>query len=675
MQRGLAKRTNMRSAQKIPARPTRRTRSTPLPINRLFQTLHQLHDVVVIVDPQGKIQHFSAGAERLLGWKKAEVCGRTAGEIYGAGAAEMTAAWKSVRRKGTWNGELHFLTKAGRPLAVRSRWIRLKDPAGGPLVAHLLADITAHKQAEKILRTQRDFGIFLSAISAIEPAIQQLLKIALEHEGIDLAAVYLANPRTGLPQLAARLGLTNLLAPHVTRWVIRAVAQGQLKPNSILSRDTAPGVRCPARQFQQAGLLAMSMVPFYHEGKLAAVLWLGSKTSRIIPAHSTEAMAALATQTAAAFVRIRAEQLLRANQQLLEKTLHSHRAAVLLVDAATGVIQRCNHSALSIFGYPRAEMEKRTTAFLYRDPTEGHRLEQLLHAETTNNFETYMRRKDGTLFPAEQSALSIKNEEEDVLSWLTIIRDISERKQMEKELRDWPQRLISAQEAERRRVARELHDGVNQIIASAKMRLHRVEGQLAGGSPVVLELLTRCRQLLVEALEENRRIAYNLRPTDLEELGLVAACENLCQGLQGRTNLKIKIHSRGFEERLSPEEELHLYRIVQEALQNVEEHAGANNIRLRLGIQDNAILLEIIDDGAGFSPDHIKPIAPGRGLGLTNMRERVACLGGSWELHSAPGQGTAITIRLPRHAFSEEPARTATPSPFQSSRLRNESAH
>lgn len=228
------------------------------------------------------------------------------------------------------------------------------------------------------------------------------------------------------------------------------------------------------------------------------------------------------------------------------------------------------------------------------------------------------------------------------------IRDITQRKRAEAELRSLPQRIIKAQEAERSRIAQELHDGINQLIASVKMRLHKVEGSLPDLKPAAREILARCDRLLVKVLEENRRIAHNLRPTDLDNLGLAAACTSFCSEVQLRTNLQFQCRITSPGRRLPPGFELHLFRIVQEAINNIEKHARAKLVRLQVRFLGDFVFLKIQDDGQGFDPKAVKAGKKMRhGLGLTNMRERALSLGGVYEIKSAPGQGTTITVRAP----------------------------
>ena len=163
--------------------------------------------------------------------------------------------------------------------------------------------------------------------------------------------------------------------------------------------------------------------------------------------------------------------------------------------------------------------------------------------------------------------------------------------------------------------------------------------------------MARCEELLVLALEENRRIAHDLRPADLDALGLNDVCRNFCRQFQARTNLVVKTRLARFAQRCPPAMELNLFRIVQEALNNVEKHARAKTILLQFVVQKTGLILKIRDDGRGFNPAASKAAKRrGEGIGLTNMRERAAIMGGTCELESVPNQGTTITVRVPLQA-------------------------
>jgi two-component system, NarL family, sensor kinase len=199
-----------------------------------------------------------------------------------------------------------------------------------------------------------------------------------------------------------------------------------------------------------------------------------------------------------------------------------------------------------------------------------------------------------------------------------------------------------------------------------KMRLSRVEESLPDLKPAAREILARCNRLLVKVLEENRRIAHNLRPTELDNLGLAAACSSFCSEIQLRTNLKFQCRLISSSQRLPSVVELNLFRIVQEAINNIEKYARAKSVRLQIRIQGDSVVLKIQDDGQGFDPRNLKVEKKMRhGLGLTNMRERALSLGGTCEITSQPGLGTTIVARVPLKtgsAKSRFKSKTGSPS-------------
>jgi PAS domain S-box-containing protein len=265
-------------------------------------------------------------------------------------------------------------------------------------------------------------------------------------------------------------------------------------------------------------------------------------------------------------------------------------------------------------------------------------------------------RADGSRFSAEFTITRIKLAGKPMFT--IYIRDITQRKRAEAELRALPQRIIKAQEAERSRIARELHDGINQMIASVKMRLHKVESSLPDLKPAAREILARCDRLLVKVLEENRRIAHNLRPTDLDNLGLPDACASFCNEVQSRSGIKVQHRIELPAARLPAATELHLFRIVQEAVNNIEKHSRAKTVKVHLKAEDNAVVLKIQDDGCGFdSKTTRRGRAAGHGLGLSNMRERALSAGGSCEIHSTKGKGTSIVVRVPLEEQKQTPAK------------------
>jgi PAS domain S-box-containing protein len=346
------------------------------------------------------------------------------------------------------------------------------------------------------------------------------------------------------------------------------------------------------------------------------------------------------TETAAA---------LRASEQ------HYRGLVEVLPDAVALINPRfqlagANERAAAMLGYAEANelLGQNAIELIHAKDRDRFRADMAALKGEVASAEYVLLRKDGKEIPVEMNLALSTSASEASFGWITVARDVTERRRVEEELRRLPRRISEAQEAERSRVSRELHDGVNQVIASAAMRLRRVQDMVSAQNPAASELISRSHKLLVQALEENRRIARNLRPTDLDELGLGAACRNLCTELKTRTGLAVNCQFTRFSKPLSPEVDLGLFRIVQEALNNVEKHARAKMVRLRMTGNGEAITLKIQDDGRGFDlAGLVEGEMERRGIGLSSLRERATALGGTCEVKSKPGQGTAITVRVP----------------------------
>jgi len=550
--------------------------------------------------------------------------------------------------------ELHRKDRSKIWMSINAHLVR--DQTGAVLYYEgTLHDITERRWVENLLRRQRDFGIFLSLTTDSRAAAERLLRTALENEGLDCGAVYVMNSQTKILEFAAHQGLSadfvKRSSPHAPAAVRDHLADAQ--PTTL--RPEVWPMATIVQQLKLEGLLALEVIPIQHSGQVVAVLNVGSRAHTAIPSKTRQAIEALAAQAGGAITRIRAEQSLRTSRQVLEKTIHGLLSAVFIIDAHRTTIEDCNPAATRMFGHSREEMIGQSPSLLHLSEATCEEFRRHLHATVKekgflSEFELRMKRKDGTTFAAEQNVVPIRSDGGEIVSWVGVIQDITTRKTTEEGLRELPRRIIEAQENERQRVARELHDSVNQVIASVKMRLRKI-GEIALLNPAARELLARCEELLVLALEENRRIAHDLRPADLDALGLNDVCRNFCRQFQARTNLVVKTRLARFAQRCPPAMELNLFRIVQEALNNVEKHACAKTILLQFVVQKTGLILKIRDDGRGFNPAASKAAKRrGEGIGLTNMRERAAIMGGTCELESVPNQGTTITVRVPLQA-------------------------
>lgn len=205
---------------------------------------------------------------------------------------------------------------------------------------------------------------------------------------------------------------------------------------------------------------------------------------------------------------------------------------------------------------------------------------------------------------------------------------------------------IKAQEAERYRLAREIHDGPAQVLANAILGLELCE-QIARRTPAsVVEELVRLKGTVREGLIEVRRFIFDLRPSTLAERGLLVTLQRYVAEYANYSGLQVDLALPPELATPAKDDEITLFRVVQESLQNVQKHARAAQVTVRLTSDDTGIVLEIGDDGRGFAPGETDATTRS-GAGLGGMKERATMVGGELTIDSAPGAGTTVTLRLP----------------------------
>ena len=267
--------------------------------------------------------------------------------------------------------------------------------------------------------------------------------------------------------------------------------------------------------------------------------------------------------------------------------------------------------------------------------------------DESRTVELRLRNVDGDWCVFESVSTWIVDEKGNPQRAVVVSRDISHRKQAEEALRELPRLIREAQEVERRRVARELHDSVNQILSAVKFRIQTIEDRIEKTDENAWRESLKAKAHLDRAMQEVRRISRNLRPSELDDLGLVPAARSLCSEFAERTEIQVEFSTSQVPEHLAKDTELNFYRILQEALGNIEKHAGAQRVWVEFSRRAGFVRLLIRDDGSGFNTAKVKPRENGHGMGLVDMKERAGSVCGCFTLTSCPGNGTEIIVEMP----------------------------
>lgn len=328
--------------------------------------------------------------------------------------------------------------------------------------------------------------------------------------------------------------------------------------------------------------------------------------------------------------------------------LDSAMDAILSVDEHQQIVLY-NRAAEKIFGWDASEVMGRALEMLLPERFRGGHADFVRRFGQTGVTSRRMgdgtvivgQRKDGEEFPLDASISQLETAEGKI--YTVILRDVTERVRNREELAMFAADASAVREQEKTRIARELHDELAQSLTALKMDTNWVRERLRTDPDAAIAKLSEMLALIDSSVASTRRIAADLRPLMLDDLGLAPAIEWLVQNFSQRSGVQCELD---IDEALELDEPYAtaVFRMVQESLANVGKHAYARLVRVRVAREDQEIALSVEDDGVGFST------ATGRkpnSLGLIGLRERAHLLKGRIEVRSTPGEGTRVAVRIP----------------------------
>jgi PAS domain S-box-containing protein len=350
--------------------------------------------------------------------------------------------------------------------------------------------------------------------------------------------------------------------------------------------------------------------------------------------------------------RKRAEEALRESEERLRLATQAGKMYASEWDVARNVIVRSVESA-DILGWvdgPENESYEQMLAAVHPDDRE--RFVATVAGITPENsaFQMTYRvtRADGTVVWLEESGRAFFDPQARLQRMVSLVADVTERKLAEETLTTLSRRLIQAHEQERTRVARELHDDLNQRMALLQIGLGQLEQDVPDLSSRAREQLRNITDVATKVSSSLHNLSQQLHPSKLDILGLVASVDGLCREHSAQHNLQIRFLHDRIPPQIPQDVALCLFRIAQEALQNVVKHSGATAATVELSGHDDRIELCISDSGAGFRPDSAKLAT---GLGLISMQERLRLVGGHLSVESKSSHGTRVCVRIPRRVM------------------------
>src|SRR5215218_6738458 len=359
--------------------------------------------------------------------------------------------------------------------------------------------------------------------------------------------------------------------------------------------------------------------------------------------------------------RKRAEEALRQNEERFRLLVEGVKDyAIFMLDPERKVAS-WNEGAHRIKGYRQQEILGRHFSVFFAEEdlkrSKPERELEIAQEKGTYEEECWRVRKDGSRFWASVLITALWDEAGTLRGFAKVTRDITERKQAEEEiqrlneileeLKDLVGKLVLGQEEEQRRVAYEVHEGLAQVASAAHLRLANFSLRDTANTERSQADLEQALTLIQQTISDARRITANLRPTVLDDLGLPAAISLEVERLR-KEGYRVEYEEGLGGERLPAMAENALFRVVQEALTNIQKHGQTRKMRIELRRREDEVYLEVRDYGRGFDLEATSPGSElGKTVGIARMREWALLLGGQLDIHTKPGRGTSVVAKVP----------------------------
>jgi len=603
------------------------------------QLTDHIADVFWVTDPlRNRVEYVSPGFEQLWGRSCSALYAVPSVWLEGIHHEERDRVMQSMITKqirGDYDEEYRVVRPDGSIRWVHDRAFPVKSDDGAVYrIVGITEDITERKLTEQLVQAQREVGMALSSTGDVNYALERLLEIALQLEGVDCGAVYLMDAKTGELHLESHRGLSGAFLKRVSHYEADATETRMVRDGRIIYARQEQIPRNLEVLWGSEGLRALALVPVLHKGEPLGMLNLGSYSRNEIPLRTRVGIEMIASQVAGAIARIRAEESQRRSEAHVRTVINSAPIALLAVDA-NGLITFEDGEALTAMGLKSGERVGQLAAEVYQEfPLMLENIGKALRGEAFCSVLEFT----ATVF--EYRFTPLPDKDKNPAGFIAVATDITERSRLQQE-------ILEISDREKARIGRDVHDGLCQQLIGTAFSANSLEQSLTSKQLAEGTTARKVCQLLDEAIEESRRVCHGLYPVRLSTLGLQVSLEELAVAAQEKYGVQCVCEGAG--ERLDCDLATanHLYRIAQEALNNALKHSGARNISLRLGAAQEGILLEIRDDGRGVNrsePSHLASSRSG-GMGLHIMEYRAGLIGGTLQIES-DSRGTLVTCRV-----------------------------
>ena len=508
----------------------------------------------------------------------------------------------------------------------------------------------------------------LSAINAVLSVVaeslelREILSLAMNKMrdvmGVEKSLLFLLDEEAGELTLEAHHGVSEEFAAEVKTLKVGEGLNGRVAQSGepLLMTDRSASRALSSSAGVGENIQAQLIVPLKSKGKVVGTLAAATSSPREFALEEIGLASAIGNAIGVAIENAQLHEKERATLEQLRQSEESYRG---LFENATGAIEvhdlsgritAANRAFQKLTGYSGEELTK-LDATRFLAPKDVKRVEEILRAQLRGDaveslVEFPLTRRDGTEAIVElMPSLIIRNGRP--VGVQSIVRDVTEQRRMQENLRFYVSQVLKAQESERLRIARELHDDTAQALTGISRRLDMLASEDADMPQEIAQRLDELREQTDTVLNGVRRFSQDLRPPVLDDLGLLPALKWLVIALEEQDGIAANIRMTGEPRRLPRDTELALFRVAQEALNNVRKHSHASAVELMVDFRDGNIKMVVADNGSGFDLHKSESDLTAGKLGLIGMQERARLLSGTLDIQSNPGEGTSVVVTVP----------------------------
>jgi PAS domain S-box-containing protein len=519
------------------------------------------------------------------------------------------------------------------------------------------------------LGRQHEQRVYLSALNYISGVVSQSLELKqilnssidsiVDVMNVDVVLIFLLDDQANELILSASRGVSSSFVSGVDRMELGEGLNSMVVRTGepMFIKNTSKDPRLTKIEVKEEGIQSQIIAPLKSKGKVVGTICLAMRRQRRFNKDEVSLLAAIGNQIGVAIENARlyqeehevAEQL-RASEERY-RTLFQNAHDAIWVHDMDGNIVSTNAAVARLTGYEAKELcQMNVRSFLSEESlnlAKDIRTKLLSGEPVIEPYEQKLTTKGGVEAIVKLTTNLVESDGKPV-GFQNIARDVSREKIMQDSLRFYLSQITMAQEEERKRIARELHDDTIQSLVVLARELDDIISVSGDWSFDKKRLLENLHKQTNDIMAEVRRMSQDLRPPTLDRLGLISALESLATSMRKHSGMNIDVAVSGESRRFSPEIELVLFRVAQEALSNAVKHSQASNTQIAVEFVNKAIRVTIKDNGCGFYlPEATGDLVKQGRLGLAGMQERIQLVGGSLRIESEPGDGTTVVIEAP----------------------------